>query len=233
MEELRARIRRDLFAMQDTAYRDFHSALIPSVDPQRVIGVRIPLLRKYARAMRKTQDAADYLSLLPHDYYEEYNLHGFLLEAIPDFDRTVYELNRFLPYVDNWATCDTVSPKSLKKDLTALSSVIEGWMLSDHPYTVRYAIGMRMRYYLNGNFSPAYLPPIAAVKSEEYYVNMMVAWFFATALVKQFDAALPFLTDGRLPIWTHNKTIQKALESYRIPDSRKAFLRTLKIKKQD
>lgn len=219
-----------LFELQDPEYREFHAKLMPTVDKDRIIGVRTPALRKFAREYGKSEDAGEFMKALPHDYYEENNLHGFLIEGIRDYEECIRALDAFLPYVDNWATCDMMAPKIFKKHLDELEHKIEEWMASEHTYTVRYGIGMLMRYYLDEEFRTQYLEKVAAVESEEYYVKMMAAWYFATALAKQYEKTLPFLTEGRLEKWTHNKAIQKAVESNRITAEQKKYLRTLKKK---
>lgn len=226
-------IKERLFEMQDLAYRNFHSKLIPTVDKDRIIGVRTPELRKLAKELKGTAEAEEFLSLLPHYYYEENNLHGFLLEYIKDYDACIAELNKFLPYVDNWATCDMMAPKCFKKNLSQLSEQCKLWIASGKTYMVRFAVNMLMKYYLDDNFSPEYPELVASVASEDYYIKMVVAWYFATALTKQYDAILPYLENRCLEAWTHNKTIQKALESYRINPEQKQYLRTLKIKRSD
>lgn len=219
-----------LFELQDLEYREFHAKLMPTVDKDKIIGVRTPALRKFAKEYGKTEDAGEFVKVLPHDYYEENNLHGFLIEGIKDYGQCIQALDRFLPYVDNWATCDMMAPKIFKKHLPELEHKIEEWMASEHAYTVRYGIGMLMRFYLDEEFRPEYLVKAAAVESEEYYVKMMVAWYFATALAKQYEETLPFIEGRRLEKWTHNKAIQKAVESNRITAEQKKYLRTLKIK---
>ena len=230
MSEVEARIRARLFEMQDLKYRDFTAKLTPTVPPERIIGVRTPELRKYAVELSKTEDAAAFMAALPHLYQEENNLHAFLIERIADYDACVAALDAFLPYVDNWATCDSMSPKCLKKQLPRLTGEIRRWMASDWVYTVRFGMGMLMRHFLDDAFDPAYLDWVAALRSEEYYINMMIAWFFATALAKQWDATLPFIVNCRLDPWVHNKAIQKAIESFRIPEDRKNLLRAQKIR---
>lgn len=230
MSEVEARIRARLFAMQDAKYRDFTAKLTPTVPPERIIGVRTPELRKYAVELSKTEDAAAFMATLSHLYQEENNLHAFLIERIADYDACVAALDAFLPYVDNWATCDSMSPKCLKKQLPRLTGEIRRWMASDRVYTVRFGMGMLMRHFLDDAFDPAYLDWVAALRSEEYYINMMIAWFFATALAKQWDATLPYIMSRRLEPWVHNKAIQKAIESYRIPEDRKIWLRAQKIR---
>ena len=219
-----------LFALQDLKYRDFQSGLMPTVDPERVIGVRIPELRKLAKEFGKTAEAAAFMEALPHRYYEEDLLHGILLSGWKDFGRVVEELERFLPFVDNWAVCDTISPRAFKSHPEGLLERTRGWMASEHTYTVRFGIGVLMRFYLDESFSPEHLAWVAEVRSGEYYVNMMIAWYFATALAKQYEATAPYLEENRLEPWVHNKTIQKAVESYRVSDAHKAYLRTLRRK---
>lgn len=223
------RVQEQLFEMQDKDYRDFHSKLIPNISPERMIGVRMPALRKYAKQFGKTEEAAIFLEELPHRYYEENNLHGFLLEQITDYDACIAAWNRFLPYVDNWATCDMPAPKVFKKNLTELSSQLRIWMDSKETYTVRFAIGMLMRYYLEDEtFSQEYLEWVASVRSQEYYINMMVAWYYATALAKQWEAAVPYIEERRLTQWCHNKAIQKSVESRRITAEQKKYLQGLR-----
>lgn len=222
-------ISEELFALQDTEYQVFQSKLMPTIPPETVIGVRTPLLRKRAKELAGTPQAEHFLQSLPHRYYEENNLHAFLIEQIRDYDTALAETERFLPYINNWATCDCFCPKVFAKHKEELLISIRRWLGSDQTYTVRYAMGMLMRYYLDEDFQPEYLAWVAGVHSEEYYLNMMRAWYFATALAKQPDAALPWLTDRRLDVWTHNKTIQKAAESYRIPPEMKQQLRELRI----
>lgn len=220
-----------LFELQDLKYRDFNSKLIPTVDPETVIGVRTPDLRKLAKEFAKTDGAEEFLNSLPHKYYEENNIHGFILETIKDYDECVSQIDRFLPYVDNWATCDLMSPKIFKKHTDKLLEQIKIWIKSDRTYTIRFAIEMLMSFYLDDKFSTEYNDMVAEVVSEEYYVRMMQAWYFATALAKQWDATVKYIEEQKLERWTHNKTIQKAIESYRITDEQKAYLRTLKMSK--
>ena len=217
-----------LFELQDLQYRQFQCRLMPTVDPDTVIGVRIPLLRKLAKEFAKTSEAEAFLQQLPHTYYEENCLHGFLIEQIKDFDSCVTALDQFLPHVNNWATCDMTSPKALRQDVSRWLPVVRRWLQSDQTYMVRFGILTMMRQGLEEQFSDEYLRIVSVIRSNEYYVNMMIAWFFAEALVKQYDAALPYLQQNCLDIWTHNKAIQKARESYRISESQKAYLKTLK-----
>ena len=225
-------IREVLFARQDLPYRDFQAKLIPAVEPGRIIGVRTPELKKLAKEYAKRQETLVFLWDLPHRYFDENQLHAFLLGEVKDFDLCLKSVQRFLPYVDNWATCDQLSPKVFRRDKPRLLAAVREWLQSDRIYTVRFGIGMLMEHFLDGDFDPAYPEMVAAVRSEEYYVNMMIAWYFATALAKQYDAALPYLAGRRLDPWTHNKTIQKAVESFRISPERKACLKNLRIKNQ-
>ena len=226
----KTKIQEMLFELQDLEYRAFHSKLMPTVDPAAIIGVRTPELRKLAKQVAKMPEANAFLKSLPHKYYEENNLHGFLLEEIKDYDTCIAALEEFLPYVDNWATCDMMSPKVLKKHLPELLKVIEGWLASGRTYAVRFGIGMLMRFYLDDAFDLAYPEMVAAVCSEEYYVNMMRAWYFATALAKQYEKVLPFIENKRLDVWTHNKAIQKSVESNRITKEQKEYLKTQKAR---
>lgn len=222
-------VRAQLFSMQDITYQAFQSRLIPGVAVERVIGVRTPQLRAYARRLGKTQDADRFMASLPHESYEENNLHGFLIEQIGDFDECISALNTFLPYVDNWATCDMISPKVLKKRLPELLEQIKIYLQSEHEYTVRFGIGLLMRYFLDEAFDAQYLEMVAEIDREEYYVKMMVAWYFATVLSKQWNAAFPYIAQARLEKWTHNKAIQKAVESRRITEAQKQELKKLRI----
>ena len=228
--DINERIRSQLFDLQDLKYRDFNASLIPTVDKKTVIGVRTPQLRKLAKELSKDPDIEFFLRTLPHKYYEEYNLHGLIIESMKDYDKCIAEMNKFLPYIDNWATCDIISPKIFKKHLPELLDEIKVWMSSDHTYTIRFGIEMLMSFYLDDQFKPEYPETVAGIKSQEYYVNMMIAWYFATALAKQYEAVLPFIEEKRLEKWTHNKAIQKSVESYRITPEQKAYLKTLKIK---
>ena len=223
-------IQKYLFENQDTEYRDFQSKLIPDVDKEYFIGVRTPVLRKYAKELLKAGEYAGFLSELPHKYFDENQLHAFIISGIKDFDVCIAETEKFLPYINNWATCDQMSPKCFAKNKEALLKNIYEWLESGETYTVRFAIGMLMSHFLDGDFDEKYLKTVSAVKSEEYYINMMIAWYFATALAKQYETTLPFIENKALEKWTHNKAIQKAIESYRITDEQKAYLKTLKIK---
>ena len=221
-----------LFSLQDTAYRDFQVKLIPGMDAQKEIGVRTPELRKLAKELAKREDIREFLNDLPHQYFDENQLHAFILSGEKDFEKCMEDLERFLPYVDNWATCDQTSPKVFRKHRKELLDAIRRWIESDHPYTVRFAIKMLMEHFLDEDFDPAYPEMVAEVRSEEYYIRMMIAWYFATALAKQYEAVLPYLEQKKLDVWTHNKTIQKAVESYRITDKQKEYLKSLKRKNE-
>lgn len=217
-----------LFSLQDKNYKEFSSKLIPTLSADSIIGVRTPALRKLAREVAYLPYTEEFLQALPHIYYEENNLHGFIICAVKDFDRCIEELERFLPYVDNWATCDSIRPVCFKKNTDRLPEKIDRWIKSEHIYTVRFAVEMLMTYFLDCEFDEKYLKAVSRIKSDEYYVNMMIAWYFATALAKQWDSAVLYIEKKRLPVWVHNKTIQKAIESYRIDDEKKQYLRKLK-----
>lgn len=223
-------IRGELFDLQDVAYRDFQSKIMPTVDANTAIGVRTPELRRLAKQLAKQEDVGAFLDDLPHAYFDENQLHAFIVSELRDYESCLREVERFLPYVDNWATCDQMSPKVFKKHHAELLDPIKRWISSDETYTVRFGVGMLMEHYLDDDFDPAFLDLVAAIVSEEYYVRMMVAWYFATALAKQYDAAIPYLEERRLEPWTHNKTIQKAIESRRISPEQKDYLRKLKVK---
>ncbi len=225
-------IRACLFSLQDPSYGEFQKKLIPTVDPACFIGVRTPELRTLAKNMAKQKEADDFLERLPHMYFDENQLHAFLISEEKDYSRCIALLEAFLPYVDNWATCDQMSPRIFKKYHKELLSYILKWLSSDHPYTVRFAIGMLMQHYLDEDFVPEYLDWVCGVRSEEYYIRMMIAWYFATALAKQYQTALRYIETSKLDPWTHNKAIQKAIESYRISDEQKDYLKTLKTHKE-
>ena len=231
MQSVLAEIQAQLFELQDLKYKDFHCKLMPTINPDKVIGVRIPELRKLAKKLSKESCSEKFLAELPHQYYEENNLHSFLLETIKDYDTAIELTKRFLQYIDNWATCDSFSPKVFKKHLPELYERILTWLKSEETYTVRYGIGMLMSHYLDDAFEPKILAVVADIHSSEYYINMMIAWYFATALAKQYEAAIVYIQQRRLDEWTHNKAIQKAIESNRIDVVKKEYLRTLKINK--
>ncbi len=222
-------VRAQLFSLADAKYADFQRSLIPTLPPERIIGVRTPALRRYARAINGTDEARDFLADLPHDYYDENNLHAALLEFIPDFETALFELERFLPHLDNWATCDMFCPKALLREPTRFFDHLERWLASDEVYTARFALVRLTNSYLKPPlFSPEVLSLAAAVEGEDYYLRMAVAWFFSMALVKQYAHALPYLTDNRLDAWVHNKAIQKAVESRQLAPDIKVYLKTLR-----
>ena len=230
MTDISEQIQARLFELRDEVYHDFQCKLMPNIDPETVIGVRVPLLRKYAKELSKIPDIKEFLLDLPHRYYDENNLHGFIISLIKDYDSAVEEIERFLPYVNNWATCDLLSPKVFAKNTDRLYEKIKLWLFSEETYTVRFAIEMLMSFYLDDNFDIKYAEAVASVKPADYYVNMMIAWYFATALAKHYDEILPFISERRLDRWIHNKTISKACDSYRITDDRKAELKSHRIK---
>lgn len=223
-------IQKRLYAMQDKEYRSFQSRLMPTVNPDKIIGVRVPKIRELARDVIKNEPgiAADFLVELPHHYYEEDNLHVFLVNRTKDFDACLMQVEAFLPHLDNWATCDSFRPEVFRQHRQQVLAKARGWMTSDHCYTVRFGIGCMMSYFLDEDFSPEQLELVGEISSEEYYVRMMQAWYFATALAKQYQPTLAYLGKNNLEVWTHNKTIQKAVESHRITAEQKALLRKMK-----
>ena len=226
------KIKNDLLLMQDKTYKDFHSKLMPTINPDSIIGIRVPVLRDYAKKLFKENSIESlnpFLKNLPHEFYEENNIHAFIIEKINNFDECIFYLEKFLPYIDNWATCDMLNPKIFKINCEKLLEKIYQWINSDSVYTVRFAIGMLMRYFLDEKFETKYLDLVASINSEEYYINMMRAWFFATALAKQYDQTLPYIKNYSLDKWTHNKTIQKANESFRITKEQKEELKKFRV----
>jgi len=221
-------IHRELNDLQDLKYRDMQIKLIPTVEPGSVIGVRTPELRTMAKELLKRGDYRDFLAELPHKYFEENQLQAFIISGMKDLNECMEELEVFLPYIDNWATCDQMSPKIFKKHRKALLVHIKEWIVSEKTYTVRFGVKMLMEHFLDDDYDPVYPAMVAEIRSEEYYVNMMIAWYFATALAKQYETILPYLEQKRLEDWTHNKAIQKSVESYRITDEQKKYLRSLK-----
>ncbi|MCQ2473717.1 MAG: DNA alkylation repair protein [Saccharofermentans sp.] len=220
----------ELKKLHDDGYREMQITIIPNIDENAIIGVRTPALRALAKEFSKREDISIFLNDLPHKYFEENQLHSFILSTMKDMDTCVRLVDEFLPYVDNWATCDQLSPKVFKKNKATLLEYIDKWLKSDQIYVKRFAIGMLMEHFLNEDFKTSYLTKVAKIRSSEYYLNMMIAWYFATALAKQYDSTLPFIEQQKLDKWTHNKTIQKAVESYRITPEQKAYLKTLKRK---
>ena len=233
-----------LFARQDLGYRDFHSKLIPNIDKERVVGVRTPVLRKLARELAGTEEAAAFLTELPHFYYEENNLHGLLIGASAKTPEAALDaIDRFLPYVDNWATCDMLPPKVLGKDKDLLRRRVVPWLdaaqtgpqtaacqAQPNTYRIRFAIVAMLSFLLDEGFEESDLDRLAAVKSDEYYVNMAIAWYYSFALIKQYEKTIGLIESRTLDKWVQNKSIQKAVESYRVPEERKSYLRTLRIK---
>ena len=221
-------LQKSLFELQDLKYRDFHAKLLPGIEKEKIIGIRTPILRKFAREFSKTQEAQEFLQELPHQYYEENNLHLMLVTQIRDYEQCLEEVKRFVPYIDNWATCDLPLPKCFEKHKDELIMDVKLWIASKDTYTIRYGIGVLLRLYLDEGFKDEYPKLVAGVISDEYYVNMMIAWYFATALAKQWDTVIVYLEERKLPKWVHRKTIQKAIESYRITKEQKEYLRMLR-----
>lgn len=227
-------IRETLYALAEPDYQKFQSKLIPTIPPERILGVRIPKLRQLAKELRGTPAAEDFLRHLPHTFYEEDCLHGLLICMERDYGQTVTALERLLPYIDNWASCDLLSPAAFRAHPAELPQLLYGYLQAEHLYTLRFGLGCLMKYYLDQPwFCPEYLSWAAAVQTEEYYGQMMIAWYFATALSKQYDAALPYLTERRLAPTVHRMTVQKAVESYRISTEQKQFLKTLRERKRE
>lgn len=227
------KIREELFQNSEAEFAAFQRKLMPTVEADSVLGVRTPILRGMAKKLWKEAEVEEFLHNLPHKYFDENQLHGFLLSEIKDFQKCVNELERFLPYMDNWATCDQTSPKVFRMHKEELLIYLHTWLSSDHTYTVRFAIGMLMEHFLDEDFRPEYLEWVMAVRSEEYYINMEIAWYMATALAKQWEATIPYIEKYSMSSWVHNKTIQKARESYRITKEQKEYLKGWKIKKVD
>ena len=223
-------IRKELKKLQDKGYRDMQVTIIPTVEADSIIGVRTPALRQLAKELSKREDVSKFLEDVPHKFFEENQLHAFILSGMKDAESCIRLVDEFLPYVDNWATCDQMSPKVFKKHKQLLLEYVDKWIRSDHTYVKRFAIGMLMEHFLDEDFKTSYLTKVSKIRSEEYYVNMMIAWYFATALAKQYDDTLPFIEKQKLDKWTHNKSIQKAVESYRITPEQKEYLKTLKRK---
>ena len=217
-----------LFELQNKKYADFHSKLIPHIPKEKIIGVRVPEMRKLAKKYFKSGEAKMFLNNLPHKYYDENLLHGMLISEIKDYDECINELEKFLPFIDNWAVCDTISPKAFKNNKEQLIEKIKVWVSSKKTYVCRFGILMLMKHFLDNDFKSEYLEIVANIKSDEYYVNMMIAWFFATALSKHWDETIIYLENKKLDTPVHNKTIQKAKESYRITARQKEYLKGLK-----
>lgn len=230
MKECEKIIREKLKELQDLEYKDFIFKLTPTLNYDSIIGIRIPNLRNLAKEIYNTQTAKDFLNCVPHKYFEENTLHVMLLEKIRDFNTAVFEVDRFLKYIDNWSVCDNRSPVAFKNNTDSLFPYIKKWIKDEHIYTVRYGVKKLMDYYLDEHFEKEHLMIVAKVEQKDYYINMMTAWYFATALAKQYEDTVPIIEKRILPKWTHNKTIQKAVESFRITDEQKDYLRSLKIK---
>lgn len=220
----------ELFKLQDEEYGNFHAKLVPTVQRETIIGVRVPNIRKLARLLKNSPEQKEFLQCLPHRYYEENMLHGILISQIKDYDDCISHLDAFLPFVDNWAVCDSMSPKCFAKNKEKLIKDAERWISSHKVYTCRFGIGMLMAHFLDEDFREEYADAVARIRSDEYYVNMMIAWYFATALAKQWEKIIPYIENRRLSVWTGNKAIQKAVESYRITPEQKTYLRTLRVK---
>lgn len=218
-----------LLGEQDLKYRDFHATLIPNIDKKKIIGVRVPVLRNISREIFCTSESEKFLQKLPHKYFDENQLHALLLNKIKEYDECIRRVDEFLPYIDNWATCDILRPKCFCKNHAKLIKEISFWLKSREIYTVRFGIEMLMTHFLAEDFQPKYLGWVAKIRSEEYYLRMMQAWFFAEALVKQWDAAIGFIENKKLETWTHNKAIQKGCESFRISDEKKRYIKSLKV----
>ena len=225
---LMTQLQNRLFELSDAEYAAFQSKLAPNIAPDKFIGVRVPALREFAKEFSKSPECAEFLNTLPHEYYDENLLHSILLEKVKDYKGCMELVERFLPYVDNWAVCDTLRPKVFAKHRAELLPKLREWTASDKTYTCRFGIDMLMTHYLDDAFQPEYPELVASVRSDEYYVRMMAAWYFATALAKQWDAVIPYIENRRLDKWTHNKAIQKAVESYRITAEQKTYLRSLR-----
>jgi len=219
----------ELFRLRDPDYAQMQKRILSTVNEDRIIGVRTPQLRALAKTLYGSAETEAFLKTLPHPYFDEDQLHAFIISLEKDFDRCMAQVEAFLPFIDNWATCDQLSPKVFRREPDRLPAHIQKWLRSDHTYTVRFAVGMLMQHFLGENFRTAYADMAARIRSDEYYINMMRAWYFATALAKQYDAVLPYLEERRLDDWTHNKAIQKSVESCRITEERKAYLRTLRV----
>lgn len=222
-------IRNCLFELKDEKYKEFTLKIIPGLEPDNVIGVRTPQIAKIAKEIIKSGDYSSFLDDCPHKYYEEMGIHVAIINSMKDYDSVIREIDRFIPYVDNWATCDGIKPrKAFSKNCDRLIIDAKRWIKSEHIYTKRFGIEMIMNFFLDDNFKREYNDLVASIRSDEYYINMMIAWYFATALAKQYNDTIPFIENRRLDEWTHKKTIQKARESYRITEEQKEYLKSLK-----
>lgn len=223
-------IQKKLFELQDLKYRDFHSKLMPTVCKDKIIGVRVPQLRKFSKELNKSELKEDFLNSLPHKYYEEDNLHAFLIEQINDFDECISALDNFLLFIDNWATCDMMTPKILGENPDLLYAKIQEWAKSNHTYTVRFAVVALIKFFMDERLDKKHLNLLLSIKSDEYYINIAIAWYLATALSSRWDLVIPYIENQKFDTWVHNKAIQKANESYRITKEQKEYLKTLKAK---
>ena len=223
-------IQKKLFELQDLKYKDFHSKLMPTVCKDKIIGVRVPQLRKFSKELNKSELKEDFLNSLPHKYYEEDNLHAFLIEQINDFDECISALDNFLLFIDNWATCDMMTPKILGENPDLLYEKIQEWTKSKHTYTVRFAVVALIKFFMDERLDKKHLNLLLSIKSDEYYINMAIAWYLATALSSRWDLVIPYIENQKFDKWVHNKAIQKANESYRITKEQKDYLKTLKVK---
>lgn len=222
------KIYKELQALKEKEYADFQAKLVPTIEPSTILGIRVPKLRALAKSYIRDQECQVFLDSLPHNYYDENMLHAILISEMKDYDKCINRLEAFLPYVDNWAVCDIMSPKLFKRYRGDLMTRIKVWIASEETYTIRFGLGMLMTHFLDEDFRPEYLDMASSIRSDEYYVNMMIAWFFATALAKQWEVSLPYIEDKRLDDWTHKKAIQKARESLRISKEKKEYLKGLK-----
>ncbi len=221
-------IRETLEQYRDDSSRDFSAKIVPNVDKSKILGIKVPFLRKLAKEIFKNNQYESFLNELPHKYFEENLLHGFIIQQIKNYDLALIETKRFLPYVDNWAVSDTFAPKVFKKNLDKLISEIKIWLKSNDTYIIRFGTTCLMDFYLDDAFKEEYLNLLIPINSDEYYINMAIAWYYATALAKQYEPTIKIIENKLLSRWIHNKTIQKANESYRVTDEHKQYLKSLK-----
>ncbi len=217
-----------LLKIKDNKYKEFQLKLVPNINKDSILGIRTPEMRKIAKEVYKSEDKNKFLDSLPHKYYEENLIHFFVISLIKDFDECIKRVEEFLPYVDCWPVSDQATPKSFKKNHKKLLPYIKKWIKSKHVYTARFGIRMLMNEYLGDDFKEEYLKLIASIKTNDYYLKMMIAWYFATALAKRYNETIPYLENNSLDEWVHKKTIQKAIESYRVSEEHKKYLSTLK-----
>ena len=217
-----------LMEAKDDKYKEFQAKLVPNVQPETILGIRTPEMRKIAKEVFESEDRDLFLNSLPHKYYEENLVHFFVISMIKDFDQCIQEVERFLPYVDCWPVSDQATPKAFKKNHSKLIPYIKKWIKSKHVYTARFGIRMLMNEFLEEDFKEEYLELVASIKGEDYYLKMMVAWYFATALAKRYDESIPFIEKRKLSEWVHKKAIQKALESFRVSEEHKKYLKSLR-----